>query len=338
MPHTNVALFVPHAGCPHQCSFCNQRAITGSAVVLRPAEVAAACERAAATMRSAPGQAEIAFFGGSFTAVDEAYRTALLQAAYPYVEKGLFAGIRISTRPDAIDEAILTQLRRFGVTAIELGAQSMDDNVLRRNGRGHTADDVERASRLIHTFDIALGLQMMTGLPGSSPDTDRGTAARLCTLCPDTMRIYPAVVMEGTLMADWYRAGRYIPPTLEEAVGLGAELLQFVEWERGIPVIRMGLHAGGEVESAYVAGPYHPAFRELCESRLYRGLAHEALRRAAPQGGRATLWVAPNALSKMIGHKRDNIAWLASRGYTVAVRGDGAVPSRTVRADIEERM
>lgn len=338
MPHTNVALFVPHAGCPHQCSFCNQRAITGSAGSLHPVEVTAACERAAATMHSDPEQAEIAFFGGSFTAVEEAYRTALLQAAYPYVERGLFAGIRISTRPDAIDEAILAQLRRFGVTAIELGAQSMDDDVLRRNGRGHTAADVERASRLIHTFDMALGLQMMTGLPGSSPDTDRRTAARLCALCPDTLRIYPAVVMEGTPMADWYREGTYTPPTLEEAVGLGAKLLKFAEWERGIPVIRMGLHAGGEVESAYVAGPYHPAFRELCESRLYRGLAYDALRRAAPHGGRATLWVSPNALSKMIGQKRDNIAWLASRGYTVAVRGDRVVPSRTVRADKDERM
>lgn len=338
MRHTNVGLFVPHAGCPHRCSFCNQRAITGAVVPLQPADVAAACDRAAATMRSQPQQAEIAFFGGSFTAIDPAYRTALLEAARPYVENRQFAGIRISTRPDAIDDAILTELRRYGVTAVELGAQSMEDDVLIRNGRGHTAADVEQAARLIHTYGFSLGLQMMTGLPGSTPDTDRRTAERLCALQPDTMRIYPTVVMESTQLAVWYKAGVYTPPSLDEAVEQGAALLNMVEWERGIPVIRLGLHAGGDVESGYLAGPYHPAFRELCESRLYRDIAYRTLRQALPEGGRARLSVAPEALSKMIGQKRNNVLWLAGQGYRVTVRGEDAVPLRTVQADIEERM
>ena len=333
--HTNVALFVPHKGCPHRCSFCDQRVISGQTQELTPDAVTAACRRAADTMHTAAADSEIAFFGGSFTAVDPAVQTALLQAAFPFVQAGGFGGIRLSTRPDAIDPATLERLKRYGVTAVELGAQSMCDRVLRQNERGHTAADVRRAAALIHTYDVSLGLQMMTGLPGSDPQEDIRTAQALCDLQPDTMRIYPTVVVENTRLADWVRDGSYTPPTLEQAVELGAQLLRLVEWERGIPLIRMGLHAGGDVESHYVAGPYHPAFRELCESRLYRELALTALQQALPTGGAAQLRVAPAALSKTIGQKRENIRWLGEQGYVVAVCGDPAVLPRRVLVEIE---
>lgn len=331
--HANVALFVPHKGCPHRCSFCDQRAISGTAAAPTPAEVTAACERAVATMRTDATHAEIAFFGGSFTAIDPATQTALLEAAAPFVRAGHFRGIRLSTRPDAIDREILDRLRAYGVTAVELGAQSMDDKVLAHNERGHTAADVAKASSLIRTYGFSLGLQMMTGLPGSTRQADTRTAEMLCDLQPDTLRIYPTIVVEQTRLADWWRQGKYTPLSLEDAVTQGAALLRLVEGERGIPVIRMGLHAGGDVEAHYLAGPYHPAFRELCESRLYRERMLTILQKQLPNGGPATLRVAPAALSKAIGQKRANLHWLKEQGYTVTVLGDSGMEEHQVTVE-----
>lgn len=328
--HTNVALFVPHKGCPHQCSFCDQRAISGALSPLTPADVTAACERAIATMKTDPSSSEIAFFGGSFTAIAEDTQIALLSAAYPFVKDGHFRGIRVSTRPDAINKEILERLCRFGVTAVELGAQSMKDEVLTVNERGHTAEDVKTASALIRGYGLSLGLQMMTGLPGSSREDDRKTAETLCTLQPDTMRIYPTVVVENTRLSEWWRQGIYTPLSLEEAVEQGADLLALVEGEWGIPVIRMGLHAGGDVESHYLAGPYHPAFRELCDSRLYARKMLSLLHNHLPNGGAATLFVAPSALSKAIGQKQSNLIWLKQQGYEVTIKSDPQITETDV--------
>lgn len=321
--HANVALFIPHVGCPHRCSFCDQRAIAGGVRLPRAADVTAACERAAATMRADAGEAEIAFFGGSFTAIEPAYMRELLEAAAPFVQSGRFAGIRVSTRPDCVDGPVLALLKRYGATAVELGAQSMDDAVLARNERGHTAADVAAAAARIREAGLSLGLQMMTGLPGADASTDWETARRLAALCPATMRIYPTVVMRGTLLARWYEAGQYAPPSLDETVALCAGLLRFFEQEQGIPVIRLGLHAGPELEAGRVAGPWHPAFRELCEGRLYLEQAHRAL--AGVPHGAVTLRVHPGAVSKLVGHKRGNVESLQSEGYTVSVREDDTV-------------
>ncbi len=190
---------------------------------------------------------EFAFFGGSFTAVPRAYMLALLQAVQPYLQSGAYNGIRISTRPDAVDAEILALLKQYGVTAIELGAQSMQDGVLRRNGRGHTARQVAEAAERISAAGFSLGLQMMTGLDGDTPVGCRETAVRLAALEPETMRIYPAIVMEGTELARRWRAGMYEPMSLECAVNLCADLLDFFE-QRQIRVIRLGLHASPELE------------------------------------------------------------------------------------------
>ncbi len=328
--HANVALFVPHVGCPHRCSFCNQRVISGKQQLPTPADVTAACERALATLPVESAQAEIAFFGGSFTLVPEDYQNALLEVACAYVKAGHFAGIRLSTRPDGITPAILERLCGFGVTAVELGAQSMDDRVLMLNERGHTAADVVTASRLIKEYGLSLGLQMMTGLPGSTPQTDLQTAQVLCGLHPDTMRIYPTLVVEHTRLADWYRQGKYTPQTQEEGVALAADLLRLVEWERGIPVIRLGLHAEQELSDHWLAGPYHPAFRELCESRLYAALVEEELQNL-PNTNPITLLVHPSSVSKVIGQKRSNLIRWQEAGYTVRVKADPTVHTREIR-------
>ncbi len=325
--HVNVGLFVPHEGCPHRCSFCDQRAISGQAAPLTAEEVETACRTAADSMAVPPEQAEIAFFGGSFTAIPREYRLSLLRAAYPYVEKGLFGGIRISTRPDCISREILRELKEYGVTAVELGAQSMSPEVLIKNHRGHSPEDVRTASRLIREAGVSLGLQMMTGLPGDTPEQAWSTAQALAALEPDTMRIYPTLIMEGTLLARWYETGQYRPETLEEAVDLCAGLLAFFEG-LGIRVIRLGLHAEEGMTRHLVAGPWHPAFRELCESRLYLDRALESLETAAFPSEKEEwyLSVHPTAVSKMTGQRRENVRRLLDRGYRVKIVGDPQVP------------
>lgn len=329
--HGTVALFVPHAGCPHRCSFCDQRAIAGTGERLTPDKVEAACLQAESRITLPGRQAELAFFGGSFTALPKKEMCALLDAALPFVRRGVFRGIRLSTRPDCVDEGILAALAGRSVTAVELGAQSMDDAVLVQNGRGHTAADVERAAGLIRARGLSLGLQMMTGLPGSTPDTDRETAARLAALRPDTMRIYPTVALRGTPLDGMVRSGAYIPPTLEETVALCAELLLFFEEERDIPVIRLGLHASPDLEQNRVAGPWHPAFRELCEGRIYRDRAASLLRECGIPPGPVRLLVHPRALSAMIGQRRGNVVWFRERGYRVEVEGDPALSRYRVK-------
>ena len=173
-----------------------------------------------------PFEYEIAFFGGSFTAIDRQYMISLLKAAYKYVLSGKVKGIRLSTRPDAINEEVLTILREYGVTAVELGAQSMSEKVLTANLRGHTAEDVRNSSKLIKQFGFSLGLQMMTGLYGSTPETDLFTAKEIISLEPDTVRIYPTVILEETRLGEFYKSGVYVPQSLEQSVELCAKLLK----------------------------------------------------------------------------------------------------------------
>ncbi len=330
--YANVALFIPHVGCPHDCLFCNQRTIAGVTTPPTPADVTAVCERALATLKDGT-RARIAFFGGSFTAVDRAYRVALLEAAQPFLKSGRFEGITASTRPDAVSREVLEEFRSYGVTALELGAQSMDDRVLQAAHRGHTAADTVRAAALIRDSGLALGLQMMTGLPADTDDGARRTARALAALQPATMRIYPTVVLRGTALADAYTDNRYTPPTLEQTVSLCAELLSYFERDCGIPVIRLGLHDGDALREDVLAGGYHPALRELCEGQLYVNTALAVLTRNGPTDRVQTLRVAPGAVSKMIGQRRCNLKRLADMGFTVRVRGDERVPLWDVQTE-----
>ena len=254
--HSNISIFVPHIGCPNKCSFCNQRYITGACKGPGADDVGAAVAAAQSSKNYDPATTEIAFFGGSFTAINRNYMTDLLEAAAVFVREGSVRGIRISTRPDAIDEEILCILKDYGVTSIELGAQSMNDRVLKMNNRGHTVRDVENASALIKRHGFELGLQMMTGLYGDSDSSAIHTAEKLIALRPDTVRIYPTIVLKDTDLAALYADNIYKPQTLSEAVKLAAELYTMFE-ENGVRVIRLGLHS--IEEKAYIAGPWHPA-------------------------------------------------------------------------------
>lgn len=311
--HSNISIFVPHIGCPNKCSFCNQRYITGVCKAPRAADVAEAVEIARNSRNFDGKTAEIAFFGGSFTAINRNYMTDLLKTAAEYVENGTVSGIRISTRPDAIDDEILTLLKEQHVTSIELGAQSMNDRVLKMNNRGHTSRDVVNASRLIRQYGFELGLQMMTGLYADNDASAVKTAERLIELEPDTVRIYPTVVLKDTDLAALYADNIYKPQTLGEAVCLAARLFKMFT-DKGIRVIRLGLHS--IEEDAYIAGPWHPAFSELCQSQI---MLTEVLS-ALTETGKYIIEVGKSDVSKMIGQGRKNLIFLKSKGYDCRVR------------------
>lgn len=308
---------MPHNGCAHQCSFCNQTQITGVHKQPTPADVVQAIKTAAQGDLS-DKTLELAFFGGSFTALNEQYMVSLLEAAQPFVTGGIITGIRVSTRPDAIDDSILHCLKHYHVTAIELGAQSMVDSVLQANRRGHTAQQVRQASEQILAHGFSLGLQMMTGLYQDTPQGARHTAQEIAACKPHTVRIYPTVVMPGTHLAQLHRSGQYTPLTLAETVALCSDLLAFFA-QRQIAVIRLGLHASPELEQERLAGPYHPALRELCESHCFYRSVLATLSQNFAAGGSFTVAVHPKELSKAVGQKKENLQRFAAQGYRVTV-------------------
>ena len=273
--------------------------------------------------------AEIAFFGGSFTAIDREYMISLLDAAREF--EGVFSGIRISTRPDAIDADILALLKGYGVTAIELGAQSMDDNVLTLNERGHSAEDVRTASRLIKSFGFSLGLQMMTGLYGSDFDKDTRTAEEFIALEPDTVRIYPTVVMKGTALEKYFLNGSYKPYTLKESVELCAELIRKFE-DNKINIIRVGLHYSDSlIENGYCEN-YHPAFKELCESKLFYNSFLEKTKLL--ESKKLDVTINQKSLSKLYGQKKYNLHAFEEMGYILNILFDNTFEKYEMRIGV----
>ena len=332
MSHANISIFVPHKGCPNDCSFCNQRAISGQTVSATATDV----EKAVLTALEYnidPKNTEIAFFGGSFTAIEREYMCSLLTAAKHFLDTHNFAGIRVSTRPDAIDNEVLEILKNFGVTAIELGAQSMDDKVLSSNRRGHSSDDVKRAAALINEHGFELGLQMMTGLYKSDFQRDMKTAKEIIKLRPDTVRIYPTVVLKNSHLGNLYEKGEYVAPTAEESVPLCAELLQMFENE-GIKVIKLGLHSSETVESDMLGGGYHPAFRELCEGYIYLQKMLKELD-GKDKNCTYTIYVRNKDLSKAKGQQKRNEKALKNQGFSCIIKGKENLERYEIEVDVE---
>ena len=262
-------------------------------------------------------ETEIAFFGGSFTAIDRQYMLELLTSAKPFTE--VFKGIRISTRPDCIDDEVLTLLKEYGVTSIELGAQSMDNSVLELNNRGHKAEDVVNASKRIKEFGFSLGLQMMTGLYGSDFDKDIKTAESFIALKPDTVRIYPTVIMKNTDLADFYNSGKFVPYTLDESVELCSRLILMFE-RTGISIIRLGLHYSDSLVDDSLGDNYHPAFKELCESKIFYNSFIEQTSNLSSK--KFDVFINQRSLSKFLGQKKSNIKKLNALGYELTVNFD----------------
>lgn len=270
--HMIIPIFVPHVGCPHDCVFCNQGAITGA---LRDAYrrmdgayVRRVVDEHLATVKSQDTVIEVSFYGGTFTGIALQKQKELLAVAKEYKERGAIVGIRLSTRPDYISLKILQHLRSYGVDTIELGVQSLDPEVLRLARRGHGVEAVEQASAWIRAMGFQLGHQLMIGLPGDTMDKNRKTLEQSLAMRPDLVRIYPALVIRDTALESDFQTGTFQPYTLEQAVHVAAFMLDAYE-KAGIPVIRMGLQPTAEIRFGgdVVAGPFHPAFRELVEGK-----------------------------------------------------------------------
>lgn len=296
-----IPVFIPHLGCSHRCVFCDQNAIAAP----RAPSVREVRDLICAALPAARG-GEVAYYGGSFTALAPTLQEDYLAIAAEFVRSGALSGVRISTRPDCVDGQTLARLARYGVCTVELGAQSMDDSVLLRAGRGHTADDTARAARLVKVGGFSLVLQTMCGLPGETRESAAQTALRVAQLAPDAVRIYPVCVLRGTALARMTEAGEYVPLTLEQGVTYAADMLEVFD-AYGIPVIRIGLNptdtlSGGDV----LAGAYHPALGEMVRSRvLLRRIKALLDAMDAPQGD-ICVSVPRGRLSLLLGQKRCN--------------------------------
>lgn len=316
MSHSNISVFVPHVGCPHMCAFCNQRTITGQEDIPHAEDVKRICTQALCEVKNV-SETEIAFFGGSFTAIPREYMLELLEATKNFVGDKKFKGIRISTRPDYISQEILDVLKEYNVTSIELGAQSLSDKVLSANERGHSAEAVEKASALIRENGFELGLQMMVGLYQSDINDEYETVSKIVSIKPDTVRIYPVVILEDTRLGELYKSGEYKPFDFDTCIEITAKAMQMFEKDH-IRVIKVGLHASEFVEEKKLGGFYHPALRELCEGKIYQS----EIEKLIDENTEYVEISVPSAnLSKAIGQKKCNIKYFAEKNITLKING-----------------
>ena len=306
-----IPIFVPHLGCPNDCIFCNQKSISGQTKEVTKEDVKNTIEEHLKYIKT-PSKVEIAFFGGSFTAIKEEKQIELLEAAYEYIKQKKVDSIRISTRPDCIDRKILKTLKKYKVKTIELGVQSANDYILKRAGRGHTFKDVKKASRLIRLYGFYLGHQMMVGLPESTHFDEINTAKQLIKLKPKMVRIYPVLVIKNTKLEKEYNEGKYKALTVVQAVETCKELVKlFVK--KNIEVIRIGLQPTDTIsnpkneESEVVAGPFHPAFRQLVEAGIWNDVIVEKIKKLNVKVKEVEVTVNPVDQNNVIGQNRDNV-------------------------------
>lgn len=306
-----IPFFIPHAGCPHRCAFCNQTSITGVVKPPAPTDIRPVIDRFLAYNHRQRAPVQLAFFGGNFLGLPADIITALLTETEACVGDGLIDNIRFSTRPDTITPQQLDIISDFSVKTIELGIQSMDDKVLSLSRRGHTAAQSEAALLLLKARGYETGAQIMTGLPGDSGEQSIKTAGVITTFQPDFVRIYPAVVISGSELAKWYENGRYKPAGLEETVGLVSRLYRIFE-NHQIPVIRMGLQPTEDLNDSAVvlAGPYHPAFGHLVLSAIFLEKTIDLINSRPAPPGELTLAVNPRDISKIRGLYNTNIKYL----------------------------
>ncbi len=302
----HIPVFVPHKGCPHDCIFCNQKKITGQDEEVHISDIEKIVDEHLSSILSRVSREkayiEIAFFGGSFTGIEIERQKELLSIANRYLKDGKIEGIRCSTRPDYINDDILEMVKSYGMSVIELGVQSTDEDVLLASNRGHSYEQVVKACKLIKSYDISLGLQMMTGLPGDTFEKSVKTAQDLISLNPSCVRIYPTLVMENTGLYEMYKTGIYSPFSLNETLDLCCELVKMF-YSEGIDVIRIGLQTTDNINKDTVIGPYHPAIAELIQGRLVRDVIEK---NADLTSSIINLTVNKSMVSSASGHNREN--------------------------------
>lgn len=306
-----IPIFIAHRGCPHDCLFCNQQKISGSA---RNAAVDVAGTIETWLLRQGSRrEVQVAFYGGSFTCLPESEQVALLAAVTPFIRAKKVAAIRLSTRPDCIDPAVCRRLQEYTVAVVELGAQSLSDSVLHKSLRGHSVAQIRSAFVMLKQCGIAVGLQLMPGLPGENSASFLKGIDEVMRLKPDFVRLYPTLVVKDSGLAELYRAQAYRPLSLGKAVALTARCYQKLT-AAGIAVVRMGLQPSLSLEKSVLAGPYHPAFGELVQARLWFRQIRARLAALEPQQ-KLLVHISPRDISAVVGMKKQNIKRLAELGF-----------------------
>ena len=307
-----IPIFVPHLGCPNNCTFCNQKRISGQTKMVTAKDVEETIEYYLKNFKDNHKYVEVAFFGGSFTAIDEEKQIELLEAAHKYIKDKKVNSIRISTRPDCIDKEILKRMKKYHVKTIELGVQSTNNYILSKCKRGHTGEDVVKASKLIRRYGFVLGHQMMIGLPESTKQDEINTAKELIKLKPKIVRVYPVLVIKDTELADEYYRGEYTPLTVGQAVERCKAVVDLFNRNK-ITVIRIGLQNTEEItdpsseKSSVVAGPYHPAFRQLVESSMWYDSIVNEIKKVNAKVKKVKIRENDFNINNIIGHKKENI-------------------------------
>ncbi len=326
MRQANIPIFIPMQGCPFDCVFCDQQKITGQVAGMPDDAIIQTIETHLQTLDASEMQIRVAFFGGSFTALPLSRQEHYLRLVQPFLDNGKVIGIRLSTRPDYINEPILKMLKGFGVDTIELGIQSMDESVLQKSGRGHTATDACEASALIREAGFSLVLQMMPGLPGDTFAKTLDTTRQIIEMGAEAVRIYPTLVIKGTKLESLYKNGQFSPLSLEEAVEWCSKIVPLFE-NADVTILRVGLHPSGGLINGneLVAGPFHPAFGAMVYSRIWY---HILNRLQSGTGNRITVTVHPKELNPAIGYGKTNRMMLQERFERVVFRTDYSLSGR----------
>jgi histone acetyltransferase (RNA polymerase elongator complex component) len=334
-----IPVFIPNQGCPHRCVFCDQEKITSQPVAPTDGEAVRKILDQARSSGSFSGRKhrEIAFYGGTFAALPEKTMRELLGVAAPYLREGIFQTVRVSTRPDSLDGNKAAMLRSLGVSTVELGSQSMDDEVLGMTRRGHTAGDTERTAELLKQHGFKVGIQLMPGLPGDSAAKFSATVQKVIRMKPDMVRLYPVVVIRGTELARWYESGRYQALAMEEAVRICAESCFRLE-EADIPVIRVGLMTSAclREKGQVLAGPWHESFGHLVRSEIYQRRI-EAFLPGPGEAKRISIRIPSKDIALLRGHKNEGIRRIEER---TKARIDGIVADDSLasgRITVERR-
>lgn len=327
-----IPVFIPMEACPFQCIFCDQDRISGRSVVPSAEDVISILHQYLSTIPEKNAEVEVGFFGGTFTGLSPERQRAYFETVLPFMENGRIQGIRLSTRPDFISREILDLLRKYPVKTIELGAQSMDDEVLKKSGRGHTSRDTDNASWMIREAGFSLGLQMMIGLPGDTEEKSVNTAKKIVELGASETRIYPVIVIKGTSLEKLFLEGKYIPLEPEEAIRVTKNIVRIFD-ESNVKIIRIGLHPSEGLlnRNDYIAGPFHTSFRELVMTSAwtdrFRDLFNEK------PGETIEIRVNPADLHPAIGYYGKNRKLLEKHFRTVKFRTDPEIKEKTFHAD-----
>lgn len=302
MKHYNIPIFISHFGCPNSCVFCNQKKINGRETDVTMEDLRNTIEMYLETLPK-NSKKEVAFFGGTFTGISMGLQKEYLETAYEYIKKGEIDGIRLSTRPDCINYEIVEQLKKYGVTTVELGVQSLDEEVLIATERYYPVSVVEEACKILKEYGIKLGIQLMVGLPKSTFDSDYETAKKVLEMKPDMVRIYPTLVIKNTKMEQMFYQEEYSPLSLEEAIERTKKIMALLE-SNGINIIRVGLQPSEDLreDGVVLGGPFHPAFRELVETEIY----HNFFKKIIEKEKGLNIIANEKSISKLVGIKKAN--------------------------------